>query len=148
MRRRARPYRSDESASMNNAPRQILVLIGAVLVHAMAWSAPTPDAQREITHLLGYLERSGCQFQRSGTWHDAPAARAHLEKKYQYLLQRDMVKTTDDFIEGAATSSSMGGGAYAVRCADGKALPSATWLQRELVRYRKAGPAKAKPAPG
>jgi len=58
-----------------------------------------------------------------------------------------MVRTTDDFIERAATSSSMGGDVYTVRCADGVGQPSGVWLRRELVRFRKAGPATATPPP-
>ena len=123
------------------------VLICALCAHAFAWSAPMHESQREIAYLLGYLEHSGCQFSRSGTWYDAPAARKHLETKYKYLSQRDMVQTTDDFIERAATGSSMGGGVYTVRCADGIAHPSAVWLRRELVRFRKAGPADARNPP-
>ena len=127
---------------------QTVAMIGALCVHAMAWSAPAPEAQREIAYLLRYLEHSGCQFSRSGEWYDAPAARAHIETKYNYLAQRDMVRTTDDFIERAATSSSsMGGGVYTVRCADGVAQPSGAWLRRELVRFRKADPTTAMPPP-
>lgn len=109
----------------------------------VAWSAPSPAAQREIEHLLAYLEASGCDFQRSGQWHDARAARAHIEKKYKYLLQRDLVQSTDDFLVEAATGSSMGGGAYQVRC-NGVVQPSAQWLRAELARLRKQGAAAPK----
>lgn len=118
--------------------RQFFVLLGALCVPVLAWTAPAAESQREISYLLGYLEHSGCKFQRNSTWYDAPAARAHLETKYRYLLQRDMVQTTDDFIERAATGSSMGGGIYTVRCANGVVQPSAAWLRQELVRIRKA----------
>jgi len=114
---------------------------------APAWAHPSPAVQQEIGKLLAYLEASGCGFQRDGQWHDARAARAHIETKYQYLLRRDLVQSTDDFIERAATSSSMGGGVYTVRCADGVVQPSGVWLRRELVRFRKAGPAAATPSP-
>ncbi len=126
---------------------QIVAMIGALCVHAMAWAHPSPAVQQEIGKLLAYLEASGCEFQRNGQWHDARAARAHIESKYQYLLRRDLVQSTEDFIERAATSSSMGGGVYTVRCADGVAQPSGAWLRRELVRFRKAGPAPATPPP-
>ena len=103
---------------------------------------PPPAAQREITHLLDYLVASGCAFQRSGTWYDAGAARKHLEMKLDYLTRRDMVKTADDFLKLAATSSSMYGDVYKVRCGTQAPLPSADWLGAELARLRqqKAAP--------
>ncbi len=118
-------------------------MFGALGVYAMASAHPSPVVQQEIGQLLGYLEASGCEFQRNGQWHDARAARAHLETKYQYLLGRDQVQSTDDFIKRAATSSSVGGGVYNVRCANGVVQPSGVWLRRELVRFRQAGPAAA-----
>ena len=108
----------------------------ALAAAPLAWAAPSPAAQQEISHLLAYLEASGCDFQRSGQWYNARAARDHIESKYQYLLQRNMVQTADDFIVNAATSSSMGGGAYIVRCG-GVTQPSADWLRAELARLRK-----------
>jgi Family of unknown function (DUF5329) len=125
-----------------------LRLVGVAVAMALfaplpAWANPSPAAQREIGHLLAYLEGSGCEFQRNGQWHDARAAREHIETKYKYLLQRNMVQSTDDFIADAATSSSMGGGAYMVRCS-GVIQPSGDWLRKELARLRKQGDAAPK----
>ena len=39
----------------------------------------------EIEHLLEFVARSGCQFNRNNTWHDSPEASAHLAKKERYL---------------------------------------------------------------
>lgn len=115
-----------------------MALAATLLAMPPAWADPSPAVQREIGQLLAYLESSGCDFQRNGQWHDAHAARAHIEAKYQYLLRRNLVQTTDDFIVNAATSSSMGGGAYQVRC--GSSIePSAQWLRAELARLRKQG---------
>jgi hypothetical protein len=113
------------------------------LVALPASSTPPPASQREIGQLLAYLETSGCEFQRSGKWHDARAAREHIEAKYQYLLQRDMVQSTEGFIADAATASSMGGGAYMVRC-NGVTQPSGDWLRAELARLRKQAAAASK----
>ncbi|MEP7330212.1 MAG: DUF5329 domain-containing protein [Betaproteobacteria bacterium] len=121
----------------------LAALVVGLAIQNAAHAAPTPAAAREIAHLLTYLEKSGCQFYRSGTWHDAPAARAHLDMKFKYMTQRDMVQTTEDFIVNAATSSSMTGGTYMVRCAGAEAQPSADWLRAELVRYRKANPSES-----
>ncbi|MEO6565176.1 MAG: DUF5329 domain-containing protein [Casimicrobiaceae bacterium] len=122
-----------------------MALTWALWAATPAWAHPPPAVQQEIAKLLAYLEASGCEFQRNGQWHDARAARAHIETKYRYLLRRDMVQSTDDFIERAATSSSMGGAVYTVRCADGVVHPSGEWMRHELVRLRKAGPATATP---
>ena len=117
------------------------ITCGAALgVHA---APPPPATQQEITHLLDYLVASGCAFQRSGTWYDAGAARKHLEMKLDYLARRDMVKTADDFLKLAATSSSMYGDMYKVRCGTEPPVPSAEWLGAELARVRQqAGTAK------
>jgi len=115
-----------------------MAVASALLAAPPAWAEPSAAVQREIGQLLAYLEKSGCEFRRNGQWHDARAARAHIEAKYQYLLRRDLVRTTDDFIVNAATASSTGGGAYQVRC--GSAIrPSADWLRAELVRLRSQG---------
>jgi hypothetical protein len=120
-----------------------MALATALLAAPPAWAEPSPAVQQEIGQLLAYLERSGCEFHRNGQWHDAHAARAHIESKYQYLLRRDLVQTTDDFIVNAATSSSMGGGPYQVRCG-GTVQTSADWLRAELARLRKHGGAAPK----
>ena len=96
----------------------------------------SPVAKGEIDHLLGYLERSGCEFNRNGTWYDGAKARAHLDEKYQYLLKKGMVSTAEDFIGRAASESSVSGKSYQVRCAGAAPVPSAVWLSSELTRYR------------
>lgn len=110
-------------------------------VHAASLPAVT---QSEITHLLDYLAASGCAFQRSGTWYEAGAARKHLEMKLDYLQKRNMVKSTEDFLKLAATSSSMYGDTYKVRCGSQLPVPSAEWLGAELIRLRQGKGAAAK----
>lgn len=123
----------------------VLMGSGAATVAAPAApppAAPTPAAslpaaaQEEITHLLDYLGTSGCSFGRGGTWYDAGAARKHLAMKLDYLVKRQMVATADDFLKLAATSSSMSGQIYRVRCGAEPAAPSADWLGAELARFR------------
>lgn len=106
--------------------------LGTLAVQA----APSDDANREILELLQRLERSGCEFNRNGRWHDAAAARAHLEKKYRHLADRDLVKTAEDFIEIGASKSSMTGKPYEVRCGDRPPVASAPWLTDELRHIR------------
>ncbi|MBU8974809.1 DUF5329 domain-containing protein [Lysobacter sp. MMG2] len=104
------------------------------------WAAPPPQAQREIGQLIDSLGRSGCEFQRNGTWYPAGEARAHLQRKYDYLRKRDMVATAEQFIERAGTQSSMSGRAYAVRCPGQGTVPSAQWLGARLSAIRHATP--------
>jgi hypothetical protein len=99
-------------------------------------AAPSSTTRAEIQHLLVYLENSGCQFYRNGTWHSAPDARAHLTKKYQYLLDKGLIKSAEDFVQRVAAESSMSGKPYQVRCGAGAPVTSAQWLSEELARYR------------
>ena len=118
----------------------IEMLFSGILSQATAASV----ADVEIGQLLGYIERSGCAMYRNGSWYSASDARAHLEKKYRYLLDRGLVNTTEDFMDRAATASSMSGEPYQVKCDRGEPISSAEWLTTELQRLRKA-PAATKP---
>jgi hypothetical protein len=66
-------------------------LLLAAAVHGVAWAAPEPRTQAEIAHLLDYVATPGCEFNRNGSWHAGADARAHLQKKYDYLLKRKLV---------------------------------------------------------
>ena len=102
----------------------------------VARAAPPTSVQMEVDFLLGYIEASGCEFYRNGTWHDSKAAQAHLRDKYEYLVASNLVNTTEQFIERAATESSITGQAYEVRCNSGATVTSSQWLRGELARLR------------
>ena len=95
----------------------------------------TPQATQEIKGLLDFVEHSECQFVRNGSEYPGPRARAHLEKKLNYLEGKNMVNSAEDFIDLAATKSSMSDRVYEVRCSEG-VEPASTWLKRELQRQR------------
>jgi hypothetical protein len=114
-----------------------LVPLAVLLGSTVALAEEPASASKEISHLLSHLSSSGCKFYRNGTWHDSEAARAHLEKKYKYLLKKDMVKTAEDFIRLGATESSVSHEPYKVRCGEQEQLSQA-WLSAELIRYRQA----------
>lgn len=105
-------------------------LLSLLLLSLPAWATPS---EREIEHLLVFIEQSGCQFDRNGTVHDSREAREHIQMKYDYA--RRYISTTEDFIRYTATKSSISGKSYHVNC-QGKRMPSATWLEDELKRYR------------
>ncbi|MFD2368379.1 DUF5329 domain-containing protein [Pseudoduganella sp. GCM10020061] len=98
--------------------------------------------EREIAHLLNYVASPGCQFNRNGTWYEGSKAREHLKDKYDYMAKRKLVSNAESFIERAASSSSMSGKAYLVRCGSGAATHSGPWLMAELKRFRSAAAAR------
>lgn len=103
---------------------------------ALAVAAPPPVTQREIGQLFERLEQSGCRFQRNGSWYDAQAASQHLHKKYQYLLDRDRITSTESFIEQGASTSSSSGQPYQVQCAQVAPVDSSVWFRQELGKLR------------
>ena len=106
-----------------------------------AHAAPPAIAVAEINYLLDFVDRSGCKFYRNGSWYDAKAAAAHLRDKYAYLARGDRIQTAEDFIEQAASKSSLSGLPYQVRCSGQEAVTSNEWLRDLLARYRAhAGP--------
>ncbi len=94
------------------------------------------DTEKEIQHLLQFVEDSQCVFIRNDVHHSSVKAKQHLAKKYNYIRKR--VEKAEDFIHYAATKSSMSGKMYTVIC-EGLELHSSTWLQTELRRYRQNG---------
>lgn len=99
-----------------------------------AAAALTPFAQREIDHLLGFVEISGCEFLRNGAWYSSERALAHLRSKYAFV--KNSINATEDFIEKAASRSSMTRQPYQVRCGPGAIVPADRWLTEELMRFR------------
>ena len=91
----------------------------------------------EIEGLIAALGRSGCSFQRNGSWHDAAEAEKHLRRKYEWLRDRDRIVSAEQFIEDGASRSSMTGRAYQVRCPGQAAQPSARWLRDRLQALRR-----------
>ena len=102
----------------------------------VARAEPPTSVQIEVNFLLGYIEGSKCEFYRNGTWYDSQSAQAHLRDKYKNLVAMNQINTTEDFIERAATESSLSGQPYKLRCNGGAPVPSNQWLRDELARFR------------
>lgn len=117
--------------------KKLLFLALSVLSGVSQAAAPSTITQREVVHLFSYLENSGCQYNRNGTWYTAKEAVVDLNKKYQFLLKANEITTAESFIKKAA-SESVGGKPYLVKCGDKEAAHSDTWLRAELSKYRKA----------
>lgn len=87
----------------------------------------------EIASLLLFVELSECTFIRNGKHYDAPEARKHIEKKYNYF--KDRIHTAEEFIQYSATKSTMSGQPYRVVC-NGVGMTSSDWLLAELDKVR------------
>ena len=96
-------------------------------------------ASEEMTVLLQRLESSGCQFQRNGTWYSAQDARAHLQKKLDYIKPKLASSTTEEVIDLIAAKSSVSGVSYQVKCHGSQSLESAKWLLAQLQALRQFG---------
>ncbi len=125
--------------------RAFVFLLTVLLASAGIAAALAPAARAEVDALLSRLEASGCEFNRNGSWHTAAEARPHLLRKLAYLEDRGAVQTAEQFIDLAASSSSMTGEPYLVRCGNGAPVQSRVWLSAQLAAMRSAARA---PAPG
>ena len=111
-----------------------LLAMASMSLAALA-AVPGPSTKAEVEQLLTRLASSGCRFQRNGSWHNAAEARVHLQRKYRYLLGRQLVGTTEDFISLAATQSSMSGKPYQVKCGNAQ-VTSDQWMSDQLKQVR------------
>lgn len=134
-----------DRAKLPNHPNAVLVTPMALrsttacllALCALAWAGElTPAAQKEIAALLERIETSNCSFGRNGNWHAPADARKHLQMKVDYMVKRNMLGSAEEFIVKAASSSSVSGEVYQIRCGNGAPLASATWLGAELKRIR------------
>ncbi len=115
----------------------LIVIAGMIILPHLAFAGEPPSmAKQENSHLISYLKDSGCRFNRNGTWYSSADAVDHLNKKFQYLLDKGMVSSAEDFITRAASESSISHKPYLVKCSTNPAVKSGPWLKSELIRYR------------
>ena len=110
----------------------------------LAHAQPPEATQVEINYLLGFIEVSGCQFYRNGSWYDSKRAQSHLRDKYELLASRNLIKTAEDFIDLGATKSSISGRPYQIRCGECPPAETNPWLHDVLTRYRVVAARKTK----
>jgi hypothetical protein len=119
---------------MRNRNFQFCMALILLVILVVSHRAESEEGvNREINHLLQYIENAGCTFIRNHKAYDGAEARAHIQKKYDYFKAR--IKTTEDFITYAATKSTMSGKPYKVRC-KGREIFCAEWLNVELAKFR------------
>jgi hypothetical protein len=119
--------------------RTLIALIFSLALMPESPAAPPVAVQAEINYLLGYVKSSGCEFYRNGSWYDSTRAQTHLRYKYEALAARKGITTAEDFIEKAATMSSLSGKAYQIRCGTSAAVTSNLWLRDALSKFRASG---------
>jgi hypothetical protein len=118
------------------------MVLTCLLVAPAIVAAPLPPAARaEVDALLSRLEASACEFGRNGSWYPATEAKAHLLRKLGYLEDKGLVQTAEQFIERAASGSSVTGEPYLVRCGSDAPVQSGAWLRAQLKAMRATGPA-------
>jgi hypothetical protein len=118
--------------------RRALTAFFAAVVSLAVFAAPSEVTKTEINHLFNHLKSSGCKFNRNGKWYAAEVASEHLQTKYDYLLKKGMISSTESFVEHAATGSSISGKPYLVQCVGTAPVESALWFKAELSRFRVA----------
>ncbi len=122
---------------MNARLSAVLAMLVGLFFLSPLVAQPVLTAQTEINYLLDFVEISGCEFYRNGSWYDSVRAQEHLRKKYDYLSARDRIVTAEDFIAKAASESSLSGVPYEIRCGDGcTTVATSAWLLAVLGRYR------------
>ena len=116
---------------------RIFLLLLAILLSSTSYAADRKDImEKEIQHLFDHLKNSDCEFNRNGKWYNAEEAVEHINNKYQYLIKKGLINSTEQFIDRAASESSMSGKPYVVKCAQSKPIKSSVWFKRELTRFR------------
>lgn len=116
----------------------VAMLVVALQGGAALAADESPTTTAEIANLMTYIRTSNCEFLRNGAWHSSEAAHDHIAKKLQYIRYRDTLRDAEQFIEMAATRSSMTGEIYQVRCPGVPLQDCSRWLLDELGRYRKS----------
>ncbi len=111
-------------------------MLGALLLCGHAMAATPAATVSEVTQLMNAIEQSGCKFSRNGAWYSGAEARAHLQKKFEYLDKKGMITSTESFIEKGASTSSMSNKPYEMQCPGTPQVTSAQWLTAQLKRAR------------
>jgi hypothetical protein len=112
-------------------------ILFAAILSCLITSTPViaADMQQEIDHLLQFVERTNCQYERNGQLHTGKEAVKHIKIKYNYF--KNDINSAEKFIELSATKSTMSGKFYFVHCPNRPKLKSQEWLLHELKTYRK-----------
>jgi len=95
------------------------------------------DTEKEIDHLLDFVARTPCTYERNGTLHNGQEARDHINRKYEYYKKK--INTAEDFIRYSATESKLSGRKYKIHCPNSGVMNAGDWLLHELEVFRENG---------
>lgn len=97
-------------------------------------SARSQHEDKKIKFLLKKIENCKCKFIRNGKEHTPTEAKSHMELKLR--KGGSSIRTVEHFIKYAATKSSFTGKPYYI-VVEGKKIPSAHWLKKQLKDFNK-----------
>jgi hypothetical protein len=103
-------------------------------VYALALADVPAEQRGEVEHLLKFLRGSDCRMTRNGKAHNGEEAARYVQRKYDHF--RNEISSTEDFIELAASQSTISGKSYQVQCPGEPNRPSRDWLLQELGAFR------------
>ena len=112
----------------------LISLNNALLLSNSSFADIPIKQQHEIDHLLNFIAKSACQFNRNGTYYSGIQSRQHIQKKYNYF--KDNIKSAEDFIHYSATKSTISRKYYTVQCPNKEKIKSKNWLLNELKQFR------------
>lgn len=110
-----------------------IFFIGLFICRAVIADVPA-EQLKEVDYLMAFIEKSGCVINRNGTDYPAENGISHIKMKYDHF--REDIKSSEEFIEYAATKSTMSGKYYMVTCPGKEAVPTKDWLLTELKKFR------------
>jgi hypothetical protein len=116
--------------------KRLLLLVALLIPFSAAADISSRQNEQEIAALLAFVKKSPCQFNRNGSWYAARDAADHIETKYHAAVEKGVIHSAEDFIQYAASKSSLTGTSYKVRCEGTKETACADWLAAELKRLR------------
>ena len=108
-------------------------MVIALSIGVLSVSAWAETAVDEIAYLLDTIRHSSCTFVRNGKDYDGATAADHIAAKYEHFKAE--IRTTEDFIDRAATKSELTGEPYRLRCG-GPTILAADWLRTTLAAHR------------
>jgi hypothetical protein len=124
---------------MPRRPGFLLPALLPVLLCVPVAFADVSGAQRqEVQHLLEFVRSTPCVIHRNDLAHTGAEAYPHILKKYDHY--REQIRTTEEFIEYAASKSLLSGKPYTVSCAGRTPQTTGDWLREELALFRRRHP--------
>jgi len=114
----------------------VMVLLCAAGAKAQDQSKPLTETQK-IEALIRHVEElKDATFIRNGREHTPADAARHMRDKWQW--KKSEIKTADDFVNIAASKSSVSGKPYMIRFRGGKEVKSADYLREQLKNLQKS----------